>query len=109
MLHPQARALIDLIETRGLPPTHTLSPADARRFYRERRGFTQPEAPRVAQVRELRHGFITMGRVLDEAHTAVALCAAELRRAFGGCRAGGMRESPPPQQGMRAQGGHPVA
>ena len=26
------------------------------------------------------HGFITMGRVLDEAHTAVALCAAELRR-----------------------------
>ena len=30
------------------------------------------------------HGFITMGRVLDEAHTAVALCAAELRRAFAG-------------------------
>ena len=28
------------------------------------------------------HGFITMGRVLDEAHTAVALCAAELRRAL---------------------------
>jgi acetyl esterase len=28
------------------------------------------------------HGFITMGRVLDEANTAVALCAAELRRAF---------------------------
>jgi acetyl esterase len=26
------------------------------------------------------HGFITMGRVLDEANTAVALCAAELRR-----------------------------
>ena len=26
------------------------------------------------------HGFMTMGRVLDEAHTAVALCAAELRR-----------------------------
>jgi len=28
------------------------------------------------------HGFITMGKVLDEAGTAVALCAAELRRAF---------------------------
>jgi len=28
------------------------------------------------------HGFILMGRVLDEANTAVALCAAELRRAF---------------------------
>ena len=26
------------------------------------------------------HGFITMGRVIDEANTAVALCAAELRR-----------------------------
>jgi acetyl esterase len=29
------------------------------------------------------HGFITMGRVLDEANTAVALCAAELRRILG--------------------------
>ena len=28
------------------------------------------------------HGFITMGRVLDEANTAVGLCAAELRRAL---------------------------
>jgi acetyl esterase len=28
------------------------------------------------------HGFILMGKVLDEAHVAVALCAAELRRAF---------------------------
>ena len=28
------------------------------------------------------HGFITMGRVIDEAHTAVALCAAVLRDAF---------------------------
>jgi acetyl esterase len=28
------------------------------------------------------HGFITMGRVLDEANTAVALCAAELKRAL---------------------------
>ena len=28
------------------------------------------------------HGFITMGRLLDEANTAVSICAAELRRAF---------------------------
>jgi len=28
------------------------------------------------------HGFITMGKVLDEANTAVALCAAELKRAL---------------------------
>ncbi|MDQ7956353.1 MAG: alpha/beta hydrolase [Rhodocyclaceae bacterium] len=54
MLHPQARALIDLIESRGLPPTHTLPPVEARAFYRERRGFTQPDAPEVAEVRELR-------------------------------------------------------
>jgi acetyl esterase len=28
------------------------------------------------------HGFITMGKVIDEANTAVAICAAELRRAL---------------------------
>ncbi len=37
MLHPHAKALLDLIVERGMPPTHTLSPADARSFYRERR------------------------------------------------------------------------
>ena len=50
MLDPQARALIDLMIERGVPPVHTLSPADARRFYRERRALTQPEAPTVGQV-----------------------------------------------------------
>ncbi|BEP51184.1 MULTISPECIES: alpha/beta hydrolase [Variovorax] len=53
MLHPQARTLLDFIEARGIPPTHTLSPAEARAFYRERRTTTQPEAPPVAEVREL--------------------------------------------------------
>ena len=53
MLDPQAKALIDLMVERGVPPTHTLSPADARRFYLERRFFTQPEAPDVAAVRDL--------------------------------------------------------
>lgn len=53
MLHPQARALLDLIVERGVPPTHTLAPPEARALYRERRTYTQPEAPGVAQVREL--------------------------------------------------------
>ena len=53
MLHPQAQALLTLIEERGIPPTHTLTPPDARSLYRERRGFTQPAAPAVGEVREL--------------------------------------------------------
>ena len=54
MLDPQARALIDLMIERQVPPVHTLSPAEARRLYRDRRGFTQPEPPVVAQVQDLR-------------------------------------------------------
>ncbi|MGZ5156306.1 MAG: alpha/beta hydrolase [Caldimonas sp.] len=53
MLHPQARALLDLIEQRGLPPTQSLSPTEARAFYRERRALTQPEPPAVAEIAEL--------------------------------------------------------
>lgn len=53
MLHPQARALLDLIEQRGVPPTHTLPVEEARRFYRERRFFTQPDPPAVAHVEDL--------------------------------------------------------
>jgi acetyl esterase len=53
MLHPQARALIDLLQSRGIPPVHTLTPDEARRFYRERRGFTQPDPPEVALVEDL--------------------------------------------------------
>ena len=64
MLHPQARALLDLIEQRGLPPTHTLTPPEARRYYLERRFFTQPAPPDVALVRELQaegpHGAIPL-------------------------------------------------
>jgi acetyl esterase len=62
MLHPQARALINLMQERAVPPTHTLSPMEARRFYRERRFFTQPDAPQVALVQDLQasgpHGAI---------------------------------------------------
>ncbi len=54
MLDPQARALITVIEERQLPAVHTLSPADARAMYRDRRYFTQPEPPEVGTVRELR-------------------------------------------------------
>ncbi|HSV47963.1 MAG TPA: alpha/beta hydrolase, partial [Ramlibacter sp.] len=53
MLHPQAQALLRLIEDKGIPPTHTLSVADARDFYRVRRQVTQPAPPEVATVREL--------------------------------------------------------
>jgi acetyl esterase len=54
MLHPQAKALLELIERVGLPPTHTLSPGEARSVYRTRRTFTQPLAPDVDRVTELR-------------------------------------------------------
>ncbi len=64
MLDPQAKALIDLIAERGLPPTHTLSPADARTFYRDRRSFSQPEPRPMAEVRDLAapgpHGAIAL-------------------------------------------------
>lgn len=53
MLDPQARALIDLMIERGVPPTHTLSPEEARRLYRDRRGYTQPVPPAIGAVREL--------------------------------------------------------
>lgn len=53
MLDPQARALIDLMAQRQVPPTHTLSPAEARALYRDRRSFTQPEPPPVGKVRNL--------------------------------------------------------
>ena len=53
MLHPQTRALLDFIEQKKIPPTHTLSVADARAYYRDRRSVTQPVPPEVALVREL--------------------------------------------------------
>jgi acetyl esterase len=53
MLHPQCRALLDLIERLGLPPIEKLSVADARASYRDRRGTTQPAPPTVGLVRDL--------------------------------------------------------
>jgi acetyl esterase len=64
MLHPHARVLLDLMIERQIPPTHTLSPADARAFYRERRAVTQPEPPPIAETRDLKaaapHGPIAL-------------------------------------------------
>ena len=54
MLHPQTRALLELIEQRGIPPTHTLSVAEARAYYRDRRNVTQPAPPPVALVQDLK-------------------------------------------------------
>ena len=53
MLHPQAKALLRLIEEKGVPPTHTMTPAQARAVYLQRRTFTQPEPPEVASARTL--------------------------------------------------------
>ena len=53
MLHPQAQALLRLIAEKGIPPTHTLTPAQAREYYLVRRAVTQPPPPDVAEVRAL--------------------------------------------------------
>jgi acetyl esterase len=54
MLHPEARALLDLMIERRVPPVNMLEPPEARRLYLERRGFTQPAAPEVSSVQDLR-------------------------------------------------------
>ena len=54
MLDPQARSLLQLIEERGVPPLHLLVPEEARRTYRERRYFTQPDPPEVASVYDVK-------------------------------------------------------
>ena len=48
MLDPQAKALIDLMVERGIPPVHTLTAVQAREAYVQRRFFSQPDAPEVA-------------------------------------------------------------
>ena len=53
MLDPQAKALLDLMVAKGVPPTHTLTPREARAFYRERRAITQPDPLPVDEVRDL--------------------------------------------------------
>jgi acetyl esterase len=64
LIHPEAQALLDLMVQRNVPPTHTLSPAEARAFYRDRRGLTQPPPPLVSEVDHLHcegpHGRINL-------------------------------------------------
>jgi len=73
MLHPQARALLDLIEQRAVPPTHSLTVDDARRFYRERRFFTQPDTPEVGHVEDLRVDGTLPLRLYKPLHAAAGL------------------------------------
>jgi acetyl esterase len=53
MLDTQAQALLDLMRKRGVPAIEQQSPADARAAYRDRRFYTQPDPPAVAQVEDL--------------------------------------------------------
>ncbi len=77
MLDPQARALLDLMIERRVPPTHTLSPADNRQQYLERRTYSQPAPPPVAQVRALQaegtHGPVPLRLYRPTAHPAEVL------------------------------------
>jgi acetyl esterase len=74
MLHSQARALLELIQQRGIPATHTLTPAEARKAYLDRRFLTQPPPPQVAAVQSLqapgRHGPIPLRLYRPVAETA---------------------------------------
>ncbi len=60
MLDPQARALLDLMLQRGVPPVHTQTPAEARAAYRDRRSFAQPDPPPVGRVRDLQAAGVAM-------------------------------------------------
>lgn len=53
MLDKDAQMLLDLIAARNLPSYHTLPPAEARAFYKDRRFFTQPDPQPVAAVENL--------------------------------------------------------
>ena len=87
MLDPQAKALIDLMIERGVPPTHTLTPDGARQMYRERRTFSQPEPRAMAEVKDLLatgpHGDIPL-RLYRPAGLAAATPAATLVYYHGG-------------------------
>jgi acetyl esterase len=65
-----------LVLTAGYDPLR-----DEGKAYAERLTAAGNAASCVCFERQI-HGFILMGKVLDEANTAVGLCAAELKRAF---------------------------
>lgn len=63
MLDPQAKSLLDLIAEKGLPPMQSLSPVEARTYYRDRRSLTQPAPQEVASVVD-REGPVVDGRAV---------------------------------------------
>jgi acetyl esterase len=52
-LDPDAQRVLDLMRESGRPALETLTPAEARAFYRASRGALQPEPERVAEVKPL--------------------------------------------------------
>ncbi|HEY3067046.1 MAG TPA: alpha/beta hydrolase [Methylomirabilota bacterium] len=52
-LHPQAKAVIDLIIKSGRPPYHMLSPKDARQMFRDTRPASTPPAPDIGTVKDI--------------------------------------------------------
>jgi acetyl esterase len=53
-IDPQARAVMEYLGGLGLPPIDKLSPAEARRQYREARGPLRPPPPDLPDVRDLK-------------------------------------------------------
>jgi len=77
LLHPDFSNLPPaLVLTAGFDPLR-----DEGAAYAERLTASGNRASHVLFPRQV-HGFITMGKVIDEANAAVALCAAELKRAL---------------------------
>lgn len=77
LLHPNLSALPPaLVLTAGFDPLR-----DEGLEYAQRLSEAGTAATSVCFERQI-HGFITMGRLIDEANAAVNLCAAELRRAL---------------------------
>ena len=79
VLHPNLR---------GLPPALVLSAGydplrDEGIEYAQRLTEAGNLATHISFERQI-HGFILMGRVIDEANAAVAICAAQLKAALGG-------------------------
>ena len=54
MLDPHAAAVLKLIADKGIPPTHSELPPQARESYRKRRFYAQPEPPWVSLVHDRR-------------------------------------------------------
>ncbi len=52
MLDPQAKALLQLMVDRGVPPVNTLPPKEARDFYVLRKSLTQPDPPAMSHVHD---------------------------------------------------------